>query len=58
MMEFFEYKFTISFDREIKKINNPDAVISEDKHSATISTNFADLFLQKVDLDMEIKVKK
>ncbi len=57
MMELFEYKLTISFDGKIKKVDNPDAIISEDKHSVTITTNFANLYSENVDLDMEIKTK-
>lgn len=57
MMEFFEYKLTVSFDGKIKKVDNPDAIISEDKHSVTITTNFANLYSENVDLDMEIKIK-
>jgi len=56
MMEYYKYKLILSFENEIKKVDNMDAHVSDDKHSLFIETNFADLYRKNVILGMNIKL--
>ena len=56
-MEMFEYGITMSFEKNIKKIDNEHAVISSDNKSLTMSGNFKELLKGEKTLSTEVRLK-
>ncbi len=52
----FENKF--SFDRKIKKLDNPNAILSDDKKSFIIKGKVEDVLDKKIMLDTKIKLRR
>ena len=56
-MEMFEYAVTMSYENDIKKIENSDAIIGEDNKSFTLKGNFKELMLGEKQLSTEVRLK-
>jgi len=55
--EYYKYSLILSFDRTIKKVNNKNAVISDDKRKITLEGELFKLFSDEFESDMIINLK-
>ncbi|MCF6242373.1 MAG: hypothetical protein L3J74_13620 [Bacteroidales bacterium] len=55
MKDYYKYRAVFSFERRIKKSDNPKYKISEDKHKAVLSAPFFDI--TKKDFNTEVRFK-
>lgn len=55
--EFFNYNLIISFDKEIQKVKNENAIISGDRKSVTIKGNLFEILSKDYDSDVTIITK-
>ncbi len=55
--EFFNYNLIISFDKEIQKVKNENAIISGDRKSVTLKGNLFEILSKEYDSDVTIITK-
>ena len=57
MKDYYKYEVRLEFERKIKKSNNPNYQISEDKHSAVLKSNFIDVSKKGFNSEVKFRLK-
>ncbi len=57
MKDYYQYKMTFSFDRDIKKVKNKNAVVSPDGKSFEFAGSITDIMSSDFDTDFKVKLK-
>lgn len=56
MTEMYQYEIIFSFDRKIRKFDNPNATLSDDKKTLTLKGSLMDFFSPKYNSDVNFKL--
>ena len=57
MKDYFKYTLKFSFDRQVKKYDNKNAVLSADKKEIIFSGNMSDMLKEGYTTDLNVKLK-
>ena len=58
MKEYYKYDLTFSFNKKIKKINNKNAILGEDKRSLSFNGNIFDMFADPKKTSFKVSLEK